>query len=93
MATKVHKVWSTKHYNAISKEIREQFPVEGTLHDQQVHRGVLVSLALSLCKRFKQDSDEATAGFDFDPIKFLDACSPNPDLYPLSELWEGDQLG
>jgi hypothetical protein len=42
----------------------------------------LVNLALSFAKRFKEDNPK------FDPLKFLDACSPDPDIYPISELWE-----
>lgn len=42
----------------------------------------LVKLALSLAKRLLEDNPA------FDPLKFLDACSPDVDMYPLSELWE-----
>lgn len=103
MATKQkqHKVWSQKHYNAIASEIRELFPsgssnwehlnAEDHRRDRievLAQRGILSALALSLAVRFKQDSDEAERGGPFDPIKFLDACSPDVDLYRLSELWE-----
>ena len=88
-------MWARQHYNAIASEIRAHFPVEWSEHDRfeipmsesmqnkaNLQRGVLVSLSLDLARRFKDDNEE------FDPIKFLDACSPNVDLYPLSELWE-----
>jgi hypothetical protein len=44
--------------------------------------GTLAALALNLAKRFKADNEW------FVPSVFLNACSPNTDLYPLSELWE-----
>lgn len=98
MTTKVHKVWSQKHYNAIAKEIREAMPPYRSNEDETGRcevriRGTLVALALSFARRFKEDSDEASYGYKFNPLKFLDACSPDPDVYPLSELWEEDQLG
>lgn len=96
MNTKVNKVWSKQHYNALAKEIRQMYSeVNGDYSDSPgeemlafAARHTLEEIALRLAKRFKKDSDEATAGWGFDPIKFLDACSPNTDLYPLSELWE-----
>lgn len=98
--TRKHKVWSQRHYNAIAHDIRELFPLDppsGTISladyvgiklQNQHQRATLVALAISFAARFMQDSDEAEEGGAFDPIKFLDACSPNTDLYPLSELWE-----
>jgi hypothetical protein len=38
-------------------------------------------MALVLAKRFEKDNPL------FDPIAFLDACSPDVERYPLSELW------
>jgi hypothetical protein len=40
-------------------------------------------VAISLAKRFALDNE------GFDPVMFLDRCSPDPEKYPLSELWEG----
>lgn len=100
MTTKQHKVWSQKHYNAIAHDIRELFPIDPVdaflsqdefkreRDKNMIKRGTLTALALSLAVRFKQDSDEAEQGLPFNPIKFMDACSPDTDLYPLSELWE-----
>jgi hypothetical protein len=42
----------------------------------------LQEVALRLAKRFAEDNP------NFDPLQFLDACSPDSDLYPYSELWE-----
>lgn len=95
-----HKRWSVYHYNAIALEIRELFPldpVDAFLSEHEykierdknmIKRGVLSALALSMAVRFKADSDAAEEGLAFNPIRFLDACSPDTDLYPLSELWE-----
>ena len=87
--------FSAQHYNAISKEIRELFNTDWADADDmntskdliarnnaRLQRGTLAALALNLAKRFNTDNER------FDPHKFLDACSPNTDLYPLSELWE-----
>lgn len=86
-----HKKWTKIHYNAVAKEIRDLFPIhdpEGYRDEGNIRRATLSTLALSFAVRFKQDSDEAEEGYVFDPVRFLDACSPNTDLYPLSELWE-----
>jgi hypothetical protein len=72
------------HYNVIAKEIRELFEVDNDADNIsyiQAERTILTSLALNLCRRFKVDNPR------FDPIWFLTACSPDNDLYPLSELW------
>lgn len=73
--------WSAQHYNALAKEIRELFP---TLNNDiaLAKRATLTTLALNLATRFVDDNER------FDPLMFLDACSPNTDLFPLSELWE-----
>jgi hypothetical protein len=45
-------------------------------------RSALVVLAVDFAKRLQADNS------DFDPVKFLDRCSANPEMYPLSELWD-----
>lgn len=89
-------VWSAQHYNAIAKEIRELFPTydpSEALYGQSANqhkegnmarRGVLSALALSLAHRFKDDNDS------FDVMKFLTACSPDNDRFPITELWEDE---
>jgi hypothetical protein len=47
---------------------------------QSLSRNALTDLALAFAERFQQDEG-------FDPLDFLDKCSPDIDLYPLSELW------
>lgn len=92
--------WHAAHYNALAKEIREGFHTYWTngysygntqviksRFDKQMslaRNGALTDLALRLAKRFAEDNPK------FDPLKFLDACSPDKDLLPLSELWEED---
>ncbi len=46
-------------------------------------RNALVNLALSMAVRFQADNE------DFDPDIFLTRCSPDPENYPLAELWIG----
>lgn len=76
--------WTRLHHNAIAKEIREGFPIDTSFNRRvaPIERATLASLALSFAKRFQADNP------NFKPLIFLDACSPNTDLYPLSELWE-----
>lgn len=69
-------------WNLVAKILRERFPEE--FHTMPVEREVVVDLALTFAERFMQDEG-------FDPLKFLDQCSPNPDLYPFSELWEQNE--
>lgn len=89
--------WTRLHHNAIAKEIRELFPADSNEVRKEVslserteqrdyQRGILVTLALNFAKRFVDDNP------NFKPLEFLDACSPNTDLYPLSELWEDNSV-
>lgn len=80
-------MFTRQHYNIIAKDIREEFPMWNPMdatekNDVMSQRTVLVNLALRLAYRFQEDNP------NFDPCKFLDACSPDTDVYPLSELWE-----
>lgn len=87
--------FTAKDYNFVAKRIREHFPIwlEGEDSDwfrQQrdkimLQRGVLTDLAIEFAKSYKKDNER------FDPIHFLDACSPDVDRFPLSELWEDDK--
>lgn len=81
-------IWHRQHYNALAKEIRELYP-NCERHDIMIltSRATLAELALSLAKRFKMDSENML--IPFDAVHFLNSCSPNPDLYPLAELWTG----
>ena len=76
------KLFGAGHYNILAAQIKNKFPLE---HDSMsmTQRATLTDLALSMAKRFTLDNDQ------FDPLRFLDACSPDTELYPLSELWEG----
>jgi hypothetical protein len=93
MAADTQPMFTRQHYNALAKEIRELFPTREPerlnstagrkLYElNMADRALLSALALNLCKRFQKDNPR------FDPIKFLEACSPNLDLYPLQELWD-----
>lgn len=71
------------HYNLVSARIREQFPMTRVNDDVTLaQRSILSRLAISFAVSFQKDNAL------FDPLKFLDACSPDTDLFPLSELWE-----
>jgi hypothetical protein len=45
-------------------------------------RVAIIKLATSFAVRFQIDSE------NFDPLIFLDRCSPNPEVYPISQLWD-----
>lgn len=75
------------HYNFIAKRLRNNYPVHhlstsSDVIDMMGARRVVEDIALEFAKRFKEDDP------NFDAPGFLDQCSPNPDLYPFSELWE-----
>ena len=85
--TTSNRWWDQRHYNAVAKELREQF-VESDEFNAVRRRAVrdqLVRLSFRFARRFKKDNP------DFDVLRWLDQCSPNPDLYPFSELWEDDE--
>lgn len=79
------------HYNFVAKRLRNHYPTyrveDGPTQklDKAVKlgaRGVIEDIALEFAMRFKADN------LEFDQYKFLDQCSPDPEKYPLSELWE-----
>jgi hypothetical protein len=53
------------------------------LEKTRLQISALIDLALSMAKRLQMDNS------DFDPVIFLTKCSPDPEQYPLSELWKG----
>jgi len=76
------------HYNFVAKRLREAYdttrdhPGNVTKVMQLSANAMLTDLAVSFAQSFKKDNP------NFDPIRFLDACSPDTELYPFSELWE-----
>lgn len=86
--------FGVQHHNAIAKDIRDELVIytsaynsvsgddDGVRKVVQCQIDAIVKLAVRFAKRFVDDNPS------FDPLKFLDACSPNTDLYPLSELWD-----
>jgi hypothetical protein len=77
------KLFSAGHYNIIAGQFKKALDRFLGHKDTSAESATLVDLALSMAKRFALDNDQ------FDPVRFLDACSPDTQLYPLSELWEG----
>lgn len=74
------------HYNILAKQFRtslSKYYVGADALDEQFRQGAaVVDLALSLAKRLSEDNE------NFNPLTWLDACSPDVELYPLSELWD-----
>lgn len=77
-----NRTYAAPHvWNMVAKEIRQQWSMERANSKAKITRNnTLADLALSFAKRFTEDEG-------FDPLAFLDRCSPDTDLYPLSELW------
>lgn len=80
------------HYSIMASQIRQRYPIApfldlktGYAVDGKMARRIMEDLALSLAKRFKDDNPR------FDPIRFLEACSPDNGKYPLAELWKEDE--
>lgn len=77
--------FAAQHYNIIAAQFSTAFEIYLTEPKKSIRLAkisAIVDLALAMAKRFKEDSPR------FNPHKFLDACSGDVDLYPLSELWE-----
>jgi hypothetical protein len=65
-------------WNLVAKTLRQSYLA---WIGKPTMRKAVEELALEFAKRFTQD-----AGFD--PVKWLDQCSPDPKRYPLSKLWQ-----
>ena len=83
--------FSAKDYNFVAKRLREHFPHDlinddysDYRKDQMIARSAITVLILDFARKYAEDNP------NFDPIKFLDACSPDVDRFPLSELWENN---
>ena len=81
------------HYNAIAKDIRIEFGLAATGFESyapndkaavvyHAKASAFCDLAITFAKRFQEDNSE------FDPVTFLNQCSPDEDKYPLGELWD-----
>jgi hypothetical protein len=81
--SKMNPKFSAKDYNFVAKRIREQnWHLHNNTAVAHATRYSLTELALDLAEHYADDNDR------FDPLRFLDACSPDPDQMPLSELWD-----
>ena len=79
MSLKAQPKYHAKFYNFVAKRIRTQFPMEPSCGRE---RTIITTLALEFAVKFAEDNVQ------FDPLQFLDQCSPDPSVFPLSELWE-----
>lgn len=77
--------------NIIAKTVRENFPLdlmpEDSRYEEQrqkllLQQATITDFAVDLANRLNRHKS------DFDPIKFLDKCSPDVEGYSMSELWE-----
>jgi hypothetical protein len=80
------KAFSAVHYNIIAgrfKNALEPRMVRDEEGTAGAERNAIIDLAIDMAKRLQLDNAE------FDPVRFLNMVSPDPELYPLAELWDG----
>lgn len=72
------------HYNILAAQIKKNYKTHASsnMTPYKEQNRAIEELAVSLAERLKLDNPQ------FDPIAFLDHCSPDPELYPFSELWD-----
>jgi len=84
------KLFHAGHYNVIAGRLRRQLEpymmadTAGVAPNLLSARVALVDLCLEFAYRLQADNE------DFDPHRFLKACSPNPEQFPLETLWDID---
>jgi hypothetical protein len=80
--------FSAQHHNAIAKIFKENMARPDLYTDRKGEYRIALTasggqtrIAIALAEYFERDNPV------FDPIKFLETCSPNPEKMPLGELW------
>jgi len=73
-------------WNLVAKILRERYALLTVIRTKNtpevMHRlREIEMLALQFAERFRRDEG-------FDHLAWLDQCSPDPERYPFSELWE-----
>jgi len=72
--------------NGIAKVLRENWPAHHENNAQvRAAATVHVRIALDFAKWFVKHNP------DWEPYDWLDACTPYPEVYPLSELWDAEK--
>lgn len=74
-------------YNQIARVLRESYQTHASINMspyKEMNR-MVEEIALDLASAF-QEQDPF-----FNALEFLDQCSPDPELYPFSEMWEDYQ--
>lgn len=75
-------------WNLVAKILREEYTKnvgDFAFEADLSARATVADLALAFAKRFAEDEG-------FDPIAWLDKCSPDPEMYPFSEMWDESDL-
>lgn len=80
MDTKKSSKFHRMHYNFVAARLRETIEVAG----DAAGRNILYVFALNCARYFAEDNE------NFDPLRFLDACSPDTKKYPIRLLWKGE---
>jgi hypothetical protein len=75
--------FDARDWNFVAKRFREtDWWRESNSPIALARRASLTQLALEFADKYSQDNP------GFDPLNFLDRCSPDIDRMPFSELWE-----
>jgi len=83
----LNETYNPHTYNMVAKVLRENWPANHENNAQvRAATHTHVAIALDFAKTFSEHDDK------FNVPEWLDKCTPYPDLYPLSELWEVAQV-
>lgn len=86
------KLFHRGHYEVVAGRFRHalepMLSATATTDDEYLKEyrlaqsSAITNLAIDMALRFQADNE------DFDPTVFLTRCSPDPEKWPLAELWE-----
>ena len=68
--------FSKTHYIIVAEVLKQRIGEDAAVNS------AVCDIAVDFARFFCMDNER------FAPRKFLDACSPDPDHYPISELWD-----
>jgi hypothetical protein len=73
-----------KELDKIAKVLRSNYPMHGSANIPPYvqERRLIEDIACQIANELFPEKP------GFDPLAFLDKCSPNTELYPFTEIWE-----
>lgn len=84
------KLFHKGHSNILAKQFQLTIlEIDGSLEDTGTDKHLkhacirsVCDVAVKIAYRLKEDDPE------FDPVWFLNKCSPDVDIWPIGELWQ-----